>query len=74
MISSRTQQKKEYDTIEVYDVLIRSNRFLEILDKKGANVLMCPHSGYIERLKQLELIESQKEVDPDQVYDLREGL
>jgi hypothetical protein len=56
MLTVRQNKKKlkKLDTIEVFDVLFSSNRFLQIVDKNRADILQ--RREYFEHLKELELI------------------
>jgi len=56
MLTVRQNKKKlkKLDTIEVFDVLFSSNRFLQIVDKNRADILQ--RQEYFEHLKELELI------------------
>lgn len=62
----------DQNVIEVFDVLIQTNRWLQIVDRCNKDVLT--HQSYFDKLKALELIDQQSQQDPDQVYDLSEGL
>ncbi len=60
------------DLIEVFDVLIKSQRRLQILGSDGIDILT--KDDYKHSLLERDLVNRKAQQDPEQVYDLSEGL
>lgn len=62
----------EIDLIEVFDVLVKSQRRLSISNSNGTDILML--EDYKKSLMERDIVNRKAQQDPEQVYDLSEGL
>jgi len=62
----------DIDLIEVFDVQIKSSRRLQIIDHDGIDLLA--KEDYTKSLLERDLVNRKQQQDPEQVYDLSEGL